>query len=259
MIDLYEQYGIRPLEVIKHLTLTGKAQPIFAEILQRKVVLGKANELGIVASDEDLQYFTDTFRVTHGLYSAEETLSFLETAGTNQEDFETFCESSVLLTAIKDHLADNKSVREYFINHRSEFDVARISIIVTASEDLANELVMRIIEDEDDFHQLAREYSLDDATKYSGGYVGVVNRRSLSPRLAAKVFNANAGDVLGPFPSDENYQLILVEEVKKTEMNDPVKNAIKEAIFNEWISQHMNNPIIQERRLKAPYIKLGVK
>jgi len=243
LIDLDEQYGIRPLEVIKHLILTGKAQPIFAEILQRKVVLDKANELGIIVSDEDLQSFSDTVRVSSGLYSAEEMLSFFETTGIRQDDFETFCESSVLSTAIKDHLADDKSVREYFINHRSEFDVARISIIVTASEDLANELVMRITEDEDDFHQLAREYSLDETTKYSGGYVGVVNRMSFSPELAAKVFNAYSGDVLGPFPSDKNYQLILVEEVIKAELDDNVRKAAKVAIFNEWLSQYINSPI----------------
>jgi parvulin-like peptidyl-prolyl isomerase len=121
--------------------------------------------------------------------------------------------------------------------------VARISVILADSEGLADELVMRITEDEDDFHQLAREYSLDETTKYSGGYLGVINRRSLSPELAAKVFNANAGDILGPFPSDENYQLILVEEVKKAELNDPVKNAIKEAIFNGWLSRYIDSPI----------------
>ena len=238
-----EQYSISPLEVIKHLTLTGQAQPIFAEIIQRKVVLDKTKELGIIVSDEELQNFSDTFRVTRGLYSSEEMLSFLKAAGIKEDDFEEHCESSVLSAAIRDHLADDKSVQEYFINNRSEFDLARISIIVTASEDLVNELVMRITEDEDDFHQLAREYSLDETTKYSGGYVGVVNRKSLSPELAAKVFNANSGEVLGPFPKDKNFQLISVEEVIKAELNDHVKNSIKEAIFNGWVSQYINNPI----------------
>lgn len=238
-----EQYSINPQELINYLTLTGKAQPILAEILQRKVVRDKANELGIIASDEELQHFTDTFRVTHGLYSAEETLAFLKAAGIEEDDFEEYCELSVQSTTLRDHLADDRSVQAYFINHRSEFDLARISIIVTASEDLANELVMRITEDEDDFHQLAREYSLDETTKYSGGYVGVVNRRSLSPELAAKVFNANSGDVLGPCPGDRDYQLTLVEEVMKAELDDNVRKAAKEAIFNGWLSRYINRPI----------------
>jgi len=238
-----EQYSISPSEVTKHLTLTGQAPPIFAEILQRKVVLDKTKELGIIVSDEELQDFSDTFRVTRGLHSAEEMHSFLKAAGIEEDDFEEYCESSVLSAAIRDYLADDKSVQEYFINHRSEFDLARISIIVTSSEDLANEFIMRITEDEDDFHQLAREYSLDDTTKYSGGYVGAVDRKGLSPELAAKVFNANSGGVLGPFPKDENFQLTFVEEVIKAELNDRVRNAIKEAIFNGWISQYINSPI----------------
>jgi len=208
---VYANDTITPVEMVKFLSLTWQSQPIYREIIKRKESMKKAQELKIEISDEELQQFVDNFRSAQGLFSAEATLNFLNNAGLTEDDFEVFCEISLLAAALKDHLADEKKISEYFVNNRSEFDRARISIIVVKEENLANEIVMQVNEDGEDFHALAREHSLDGATKYSGGYAGLVSRTMLTPELGAKVLNAAAGDLLGPFQHDDFYQLILVE------------------------------------------------
>lgn len=235
----YLQNMITPEEVIKFLSLAGQSQSICAEIIKNKEVMKKAKELKIEVSDEQLQQFADTFRTIRGLHSAEEMLNFLKNAGLTEDDLEAFCEASLLTAALKEHLADEKKIEEYFINKRSEFDLARVSIMLVKEENLANEIIMQVTEDGEDFHALARRHSLDEATKYSGGYVGLISRKMLSPEITAKVFNAAAGDLLGPFQRDDLFQLILVEEVTKAELNDDVKEAIKESIFQEWVSQFL--------------------
>jgi parvulin-like peptidyl-prolyl isomerase len=103
--------------------------------------------------------------------------------------------------------------------------------------------LIQVNEEGEDFHKLARKHSIDETTKYFGGYVGLVSRRMISPEVSAKVFNAKAGDILGPFERENLFQLILVEEVKKGELNDEVREAIKERILGEWVSQFLKDGI----------------
>lgn len=239
----YFKGKIRPEEVIKFLTLTGQSFSLFSEIIKYKEVLKKAKELGMSASDEQLQEFADQYRAIRGLYSSNEMLNFLKSNGLTEDDFEAFCEATILLMFLKNHLATEKKIEEYFINYRSQFDLARISILLVKGKTLANEIMIQVNEEGEDFHQLARKHSIDESTRYSSGYIGNVSRRMLSPEVSAKVFNAKTGDILGPFEREGLFQLILIEEVMKAELNENVKEAIKEKIFGEWLSQFLKDGI----------------
>jgi parvulin-like peptidyl-prolyl isomerase len=240
---VYSQGAITPEEVIHFIHLSGQAHAIYAEIIRRKEVMKKAKELGLSASDEALQKVADDFRRLHGLYSAQETMRFLTKAGLTELQLETFCESGLLAEGLKGRLADEKRVREYFLDNRSQFDIARISIMVVLEKNLADELATQVKEDGLDFHTLARKYSADESSKFAGGYVGWIARRELDPAVVAKVFNASAGDVLGPFEKDGSFQLLLVEEVKRAEFTEDVKEAIKERFFQEWVRQFLKDDI----------------
>ncbi|MBN1848972.1 MAG: peptidylprolyl isomerase [Deltaproteobacteria bacterium] len=233
----YSNDTIVPEDVIRFLSLTGQSQSIYNQIIIHKEVVKKAREMGMEITDDRLQQFADNYRSLRGLYSAQEMLYFLDQSGLTEDEFEAFCESSLLIADFKDRMAKAKKIEEYFINNRSEFDLARISIIAVDEEGLANEIAMQVAEDGEDFHALARRYSLDETTKYAGGYVGAVSRKMLSPEIAAKVFSADSGDLLGPFQKEQYQQLIWVEEVIKPELNDHIKEMIKERIFAQWVSQ----------------------
>jgi len=240
---VYSGDTISPEEVVKYLSLTRQIHPVYTEIIKQKEVLRKAEELNLQITDEQLQDYCDNFRKVCGLYTAEETMDFFEKQGLNEDDFESFCEASVLISMLKDHLADENKIEEYFVNNRTDLDMARISSIMVGDENLANEIFLQVTEDEEDFHALARLHSVDDATKHAGGYVGYVSRGMLWPEISAKVFNANTGDVLGPFALEKYHQLILVEELKKADLNEDSQEMIKEGIFNEWLSQFLQDEI----------------
>ena len=154
------------------------------------------------------------------------------------------CFVKLLFTAaLKDHFGDESTVEEYFASHRSDFDSARIALLVVKDENLGREIVLRVTEDGEDFHSLARKHSLDQATKYAGGYAGSVSRQMYPPEVSGKIFTATAGDVLGPFQQDDLRQLILVEEVIRATLNPAVKEAIQERIFKEWLSQFLRDGV----------------
>ncbi|MCP5003107.1 MAG: hypothetical protein GY941_04020 [Planctomycetes bacterium] len=246
MVELeitYSNGTITSEDLIKYLATSGHGAKIYPEIIKNKEVVKKAAESGIKISDEELQRFADNFRTTHRLYNIDEMRMFLENSGLTEDDFELFCECVVLTETIKDHLATEDRIQDHFVNNRSEFDQARISIIIVKEEVLANEIMMQVTEEDEDFHKLARQHSRDEVTRYSGGYIGVISRSTLSPGVAAKVFNAPSGDLIGPFQQDGSFQLILVEEVIRAELNEYVRDNIKERIFSEWVSQFLKGGI----------------
>lgn len=230
-------------EVMKHLALIGYSHRLYSDIIRNKEVVKKAGQSGIKASDKQLQEFADNFRTLRGLHTAESTYNFLKNAGLSEDDFEAFCESAVLNMLLKEHLVDERAIEEYFVDNRADFDSARISSIVVKDQNLAKEIIMQVMEDGADFHKLAREHSLDERIRYAGGYVGMISRRMFEPDIAAKVFNASEGDVLGPFKQHNAFQVILVEEVRKDELTDDVKDVIREHIFSEWVSHFLKDGI----------------
>ena len=244
MLIEYSHGSLSFEEVIKFLGFTGMYQNVYSELLKSKEVAKQAKDLGIVVSDEELQDVADNFRIRQGLHTAEDMNTFLTSLGLTVDDFENFCENIVSTRLFEAHLTDEKHMEEYFVNNRTEFDLARVSSIIVKEENLANEIKMQVEEDDEDFHALARQYSVDKKTKYRGGYVGAISRRMLPPEISAKVFNAEVGDLLGPFQRDDLFQLILIEEVIKADLNDDrVKESVGERIFNEWATQFLKGGV----------------
>jgi peptidylprolyl isomerase len=84
---------------------------------------------------------------------------------------------------------------------------------------------------------MAREHSLAD-TRDEGGYIGKVMRGSLQSDIESKVFNADEGDLLGPFPSpDENHFEIFTVNAKTTaKLDDETRDEVRRIVRDEWIA-----------------------
>ncbi|MCP4136323.1 MAG: hypothetical protein GY754_35460 [bacterium] len=240
----YSEGSISSDDVLKYLSLTGRSREIYIDMIKIRIAGEKAKELGVTAKKKNLQKYADDFRKTNRLLSADDTYAFLKNAGLTEDDFEAFCESLLVRDLVKDKIADKKKIEEYFATNKPVFDEARISHIVVDTKNLAQELIMQITEDDEDFHALAREHSLDEKTAPSGGYVGQIYRHMLSPETATKVFNASDGEILGPFKRDKLHEIILVEKITKADLkNDTVRELVKETIFNEWIAQFVKEGV----------------
>ena len=231
-------------EVIKHVNLTGQGDEIYLQMVKVKEAVNKGRELGVTVTDEQLQQFADSYRTLRGLHTAEETMAFLQSAGVTEDDFEDFCEASVLTDLVMEQIASQQAIEECFVSNRTGFDVARVSMIVVGDANLASEIAIQVLEDGEDFHALAGKYSTDETTKAAGGYVGNLSRTAFPEDVAAKVFNASPGDLVGPLGSDGSFQLILVEEVIKADLkSDDVRAAVRERIADEWVSQFLKDGI----------------
>ncbi len=119
---------------------------------------------------------------------------------------------------------------------------ARISHILLAEEQQARDVIERLNKGED-FAALARELSLDTATKESGGEIAaaVTEGRAIpgigkNEELASKIFGGETGKVLAePVKTDKGWEVILVREVTGPQQKtfEEVKQEIRSTLTSQ--------------------------
>lgn len=227
-------------DVLRRAKMRGELQ-LVDDAIDAALIRHAAAEHGITVSDDELQRAADDFRVAYDLYTPEETKRWLSERHLTIEDWESLLESDLIRHKLREALTADK-VEPHFVEHKLSFDSAAISRIVVRDEDLARELRAQIVEDGLDFYALARQYSMDEVTKPAGGYSGRVRRMELEAAVESAVFGARPGKIVGPFKTDDGWQLIKIESLHPAILDDSTREEIRALLFDEWLS---------ERRRKA--------
>ena len=108
----------------------------------------------------------------------------------------------------------DKELEDYYNLHKEEFkspDEAKISHILVKNEEDAKAVIKRLRKGSD-FAKMAREISIDMATKDSGGEMGVIQKGKFHPQLDSVIFSANEGDVSDPVKTERGYHIIKVQK-----------------------------------------------
>lgn len=116
----------------------------------------------------------------------------------------------------------------------------KISHILVKDEATAKDLIAKI-QGGADFATLAKENSLDNATKDNGGALPMLNVRQLSvPGLAEATVSLNKGQLLAiPFKSQAGYHVIKLDD--KREVPFPSEAEVKPQLVNLWKQQEAQN------------------
>lgn len=110
------------------------------------------------------------------------------------------------------HQPERAKVRQILLKALKEEPEAKRAEAKQKAENLLKE-----IQGGKDFAEVAKGFSDDQATRESGGDLGLVERISLPPALADAVFKANIGDVVGPIETPLGYYLAKVEDKRPPE------------------------------------------
>jgi parvulin-like peptidyl-prolyl isomerase len=156
-------------------------RPLLLEAATEKRVLDAAREQGLTVSAAELQQAADRFRHRHGLTSAQQTQQWLAGEALTAEDFEAGLERELLVAKLRRHLTQPR-VAEHFAAHRDRYTSARLRRILVATEGEARELLAQVRDEGADFAELARQHSLDHASRPAGGNL-VVRQSSIDGSL----------------------------------------------------------------------------
>jgi parvulin-like peptidyl-prolyl isomerase len=222
------------------------------QALAEKRVVAAARQAGLSVSPEDLQRAASLLRYRNGLISAEQTRRRLDNQWLSTEDFEQMLEQELLADKLARHLADDRLVG-YFEEHRDRYARARLRMLVIAAEGVGRELKAHCEEEGKDFAELAREHSLHGPSRMVGGSIGVLPCYALPAAVAAAVFTAHPGDVVGPLPAEDGFRLFLVEELLPPELDEEARAAIRRELFDAWLGEQMKDVRIDLSWLKTAH------
>jgi len=188
-----------------------------------------ARDLELEADGDDVNDLIIEWRY---MVELEKGSAFNQFLNDNQIDvsllYERF-EIEVLRKAILDNIQETE-VAQYYIENKSTFETAELLSLITDDLDLVQEIKDVVLEDEK-FQGFAAAYSLDEETNKLGGYIGFKKRVDLPGEAEAAVFDANPGQVIGPFKIDrERYQLYQVLNMERPKIEDADRD-IREILF----------------------------
>jgi parvulin-like peptidyl-prolyl isomerase len=224
-------------EFIKLLRLTGRFDSLMDEVVKQKVTVQAARLAGVTADPEAVQAHANEFRRERGLYRAIDMNRFLDAMGLSLEEFEKFVTETILMAEMNARTESEEAVNEYFRLNSPLFDAVDVSHMIVRSQGMASEIVAMLADEPEMFEELAREHSIVES-KNNGGHFGRVLRGALQGDIEAKVFQAEVGDILGPFehPGGVAYELFRINSKTPARLEGETVNEIKRRLSDEWLA-----------------------
>ena len=235
-------------DFVRILKLSGQFESLVDQLVREKLTVRAAQKLGIDVPAEQIQERADQFRRVRGLHRASDMNRYLDALGVSLDEFEAFITGSLYEEKMMEIVCSARAVNEYFQLNSPRFDSIEVSHIIVDKEGMAKELLAVLSEDPESFAEMAREHSIAE-TREQGGLIGKVLRGSLKTEVEAKVFNANDGDLLGPFPSADQslYEIFMVNAKHPARLDEDVAAEVRRLLREEWLLARAQEHIIEVR------------
>lgn len=227
--------------LIKYLKFNDEFEDMMEKILSDRIMVHIARQKNVSVTDEELQERIDQLRRVQGLHRAKDTLDYIESLGFTVDEFGDYIRDELLKAKMLDIVCSDAAVSDYFKLNSPQFDTLELRHILVDSEGKARELIAILEDDPDSFEAMAMELSLSADTAKSGGSLGTVMRGMLADELEAKVFNASAGDILGPYASGDSltFEIFRVDNKQNAELNAKTIDSIKTTLRRDWIQARL--------------------
>jgi putative peptide maturation system protein len=184
------------------------------------------------------------FRQWHRLGTAEAIQHWLARRGWTHDDLEYELTRQVAAAKLRERLVGAR-VDIYFAQHRADLDRAEIARLRVDDAKRAARLCGEIRRGAIGFFDALQERFLAGHVPAGGGALEVVRRRQLSPRDAALIFGASPGDVVGPLPRSDGYQIVRVLRVRRARLDAETREAIRQTLFEEWLAERRREAAIE--------------
>ena len=236
---IFSRASIEPDEIIDFLKRNIQLKEVYQRILQQRVIEQAAQERGLTVTPEEIQAEADRMRREKRLERAADTLAWLAEEMMTPDDWEEGIRDRLLSKKLAEHLFA-KDVEKLFTQNRLNFDQISIYQILVSDASLAQEIFYQIEEQEISFYEAANLYDLNEKRRLQFGYEGPIDRWKLRPDIAAIVFGAKLGEVIGPIQTEQGYYLMTVEEFIPAELTPQRYQELLDGMFQEWLASEFN-------------------
>jgi len=226
-------------------------EQVLNQMINDKVQLNKAKELGITVSDEEVNAEMDKWKKLFN--SDEKFVEFLESLKMDEDYFKANLIKDLTVSKVKEELTkdvqvtDNELV-DYYGSHINLFQRVKASHILLDTEEEAGKILERAKAGED-FGALAKEFSTDTTTAEKGGDLGYFRHGEMVEPFEQAAFALKPGEISGLVKSDYGYHIIKVED-KTVDKFEDVKDELRNTLITEKKNQSYNT-ILDDMKNKA--------
>ena len=130
-------------------------------------------------------------------------------------------------------------VEPYFLERRKELEQVVYGLIRLHNQGAAEELYLRLINDGDDFSELAKEHSLGEE-RFTHGLVGPMLISQPHPTIRAVLESLKVGEVHAPFRVDSWVLLVLLEHRQPARLNDATRIQLLQELLQQEVDETLD-------------------
>lgn len=229
---------LTPADLLTQTKYDRKLPRLIQDALRAKTLLAIAESRGLVFSADELQQAADQLRVKYDLYSAKETLDWLNRYCLSVEDFENLAYRQLVYDRLLAEITDEQ-IAVYFASHQLDYRQAIIYVVTFADQALAMELFYAWQEREIDFLSIVANYG--NAKGNSQKIHQLIQRKDVPPELSAAIFATQPPTLLRPIVYEKKTNLIYVLELIAPTLTEQLQQQIRGELFEQWVIEQQKN------------------
>jgi len=136
----------------------------------------------------------------------------------------------------------SERIPNYYLEKKSMLDKVQYSLVRVSSENLANELYLRIKEKESTFEEIARKYS-EGPEKQSNGIIGPDPVGRAHPALAKLLQTSEKGQIWSPKKFDNWWIIVRLNYIQNTSLDDSLFKELALELGLKFINELMDDKI----------------
>lgn len=230
---LFEQ-GIDPNTEEGQEFLREARSDVLEGMIDTAIIEQEAAALGVTLSDEELGAQVQSDIDTGGGEAAFE--EWLQSTGLTRDDYREMLRQSLISQRVMEVVTADvgDTAEQVHVRH-----------IMVESEEAALE-IQTMLQEGADFVTLARERSIDQATKDNGGDLGWFPRGFVAVELENAAFGLQPGQISGVIQLGEGYHIIqLVEREAAYQLSPEMQLDLRLAVFDQWLAEKRNSAAIE--------------
>jgi foldase protein PrsA len=193
------------------------------DLILSRWVLGEADERGIEVSDREIDQELE--KIKQQQFGSDKAFEkFLQQSGFTLDE----AKARIKLQLISDRIQtsvlpkapdiSDDQIKTFYDENIEQFqqpETRDVRVILTKTEDEANQAkaALGTAPSTKDWATVAKKFSIDEATKATGGLRQAVVAGQSEPALDDQIFSATANEIVGPFKGDAGFYVIDVEKI----------------------------------------------
>lgn len=193
----------------------------------------------VECSPEEVEQACRALYEQNGILEDDARAAWLAQYGMTQEQLESLATRDLRIEKFKQATWGPK-LESYFLRRKDKLDKVIYSLIRTKDAGIARELYFRILEGEQSFAELAREYS-QGVEAQTDGLIGPVELSVPHPVLAQVLSSSKPGELSPPTNIGEWIVLARLERFIPAQMDDAMRSRLLNECFNTWLKEQLSN------------------